>query len=127
MRPQELGRLLQEERLAGATLLIMANKQDVPGALSKEAIREVSVSEGCVAVRAWQQARASAGAGGWPLRPPYRRAAVTTPPPPQALRLDALVGRQWMIVACSAVDGSGLLEGFDWLVKDIAARIYLLE
>lgn len=46
---------------------------------------------------------------------------------PQALRLDDLVGRQWSIVACSAVDGSGLLEGFDWLVKDIAARIYLLE
>lgn len=39
--PQELGRLLQEERLAGATLLIMANKQDVPGALGADAIREV--------------------------------------------------------------------------------------
>lgn len=38
---QELGRLLQEERLAGATLLIMANKQDVPGALGKDAVREV--------------------------------------------------------------------------------------
>lgn len=37
------------------------------------------------------------------------------------------MGRQWRIVACSAVDGRGLLEGFDWLVKDIAARIYLLE
>lgn len=49
------------------------------------------------------------------------------PPGLQALQLDALVGRQWSIVACSAVDGSGLLEGFDWLVKDIAARIYLLE
>ncbi|KAI7838471.1 hypothetical protein COHA_007734 [Chlorella ohadii] len=81
---EELARLLQEERLAGATLLIMANKQDVPGALGADAIRE-------------------------------------------ALRLDDLVGRQWSIVACSAVDGSGLLEGFDWLVKDIAARIYLLE
>lgn len=39
---QELGRLLQEERLAGATLLIMANKQDVPGALGADAIREAS-------------------------------------------------------------------------------------
>ncbi len=38
---QELARLLQEERLAGATLLIMANKQDVPGALGADAIREV--------------------------------------------------------------------------------------
>ena len=46
---------------------------------------------------------------------------------PQALQLDKLVGRQWSIVACSAMDGSGLLEGFEWLVKDISARIYLLE
>ena len=38
--PQELGLLLQEERLAGATLLILANKQDVPGALGADAIRE---------------------------------------------------------------------------------------
>ena len=57
-------------------------------------------------------------------RPP---AAIPTARPLQALQLDRLVGRQWSIVACSAVDGSGLLEGFDWLVKDIAARIYLLD
>ena len=43
---QELARLLQEERLAGATLLIMANKQDVPGALGADAIREVGVGVG---------------------------------------------------------------------------------
>lgn len=30
------------QRLAGATLLIFANKQDLPGALSSNAIREVS-------------------------------------------------------------------------------------
>ncbi|CAJ0943842.1 unnamed protein product [Ranitomeya imitator] len=39
---QELAGLLLEERLAGATLLVFANKQDLPGALSKDAIREVS-------------------------------------------------------------------------------------
>ncbi|XP_069821616.1 ADP-ribosylation factor-like protein 2 isoform X2 [Dendropsophus ebraccatus] len=37
---QELSGLLLEERLAGATLLVFANKQDLPGALSKDAIRE---------------------------------------------------------------------------------------
>lgn len=31
------------QRLAGATLLVFANKQDLPGALSKDAIREVSL------------------------------------------------------------------------------------
>lgn len=29
------------QRLAGATLLVFANKQDLPGAMSKEAIQEV--------------------------------------------------------------------------------------
>ncbi|XP_043783282.1 ADP-ribosylation factor-like protein 2 isoform X1 [Cervus elaphus] len=37
---RELQNLLVEERLAGATLLIFANKQDLPGALSSNAIRE---------------------------------------------------------------------------------------
>ena len=30
------------QRLAGATLLVFANKQDLPGALSAEEIRDVS-------------------------------------------------------------------------------------
>lgn len=34
--------LLFPQRLAGATLLIFANKQDLPGALSCNAIQEVS-------------------------------------------------------------------------------------
>lgn len=38
---QELHQLLVEERLAGATLLVFANKQDMPGALSAEEIKEV--------------------------------------------------------------------------------------
>jgi hypothetical protein len=37
----ELARLLQEERLHGATLLIMANKQDVASAFSMQQIEEV--------------------------------------------------------------------------------------
>lgn len=55
---------------------------------------------------------------------------VAFPPWPsqvQALQLDSLVGRQWSIVACSAVNGSGLLEGFQWMVQDVASRIYLLD
>lgn len=39
---EELNVLLQEERLAGATLLVLANKQDLPGALSAQEIKEVS-------------------------------------------------------------------------------------
>ena len=34
----------------------------------------------------------------------------------EALRLGELRDRNWSIVACSAVDGSGVDEGMDWLV-----------
>lgn len=40
----ELHVLLQEERLAGATLLVLANKQDLPGALSGQEIKDVSAA-----------------------------------------------------------------------------------
>ena len=35
--------ILSFQRLAGATLLVFANKQDLPGALSSDEIRQVSV------------------------------------------------------------------------------------
>ncbi|KAL1855866.1 Arf GTPase arl1 [Diaporthe australafricana] len=35
----------------------------------------------------------------------------------QALRLGELRDRNWSIMACSAVDGSGVTEGMDWLVN----------
>jgi ADP-ribosylation factor-like protein 2 len=37
----ELEGLLREEKLAGASLLIFANKQDVPGALNSEQVVEL--------------------------------------------------------------------------------------
>uniref|UniRef100_A0A3Q3KDJ0 ADP-ribosylation factor-like protein 2 n=1 Tax=Monopterus albus TaxID=43700 RepID=A0A3Q3KDJ0_MONAL len=77
---QELSTLLLEERLAGATLLVFANKQDLPGALSKEAIQEVKncTSHSC-------------------------------------------------FFFCSAVTGENLLAGVDWLLDDIAARIFTAD
>jgi ADP-ribosylation factor-like protein 2 len=41
----ELRILLEEERLAGATLLVLANKQDLPGAISAQEIKDVSEFE----------------------------------------------------------------------------------
>lgn len=82
---QELHNLLQQEKLAGASLLIFANKQDLPGALSLEQISEV-------------------------------------------LDLKAISeNRHWRIQACSAVTGEGLLEGIDFIVQDIAARIFMMD
>ncbi|GAY46882.1 hypothetical protein CUMW_100390, partial [Citrus unshiu] len=81
----ELDNLLKEERLSGASLLILANKQDINGALTPTEIAKV-------------------------------------------LNLEAMdKTRHWKIVGCSAYTGEGLLEGFDWLVQDIASRIYLLD
>lgn len=34
----------------------------------------------------------------------------------EALRLGELRDRNWSIVACSAIDGSGIAEGMNWLV-----------
>eukprot|EP00239_Pterosperma_sp_CCMP1384_P007870 CAMPEP_0197854654 /NCGR_PEP_ID=MMETSP1438-20131217/25070_1 /TAXON_ID=1461541 /ORGANISM="Pterosperma sp., Strain CCMP1384" /LENGTH=172 /DNA_ID=CAMNT_0043469475 /DNA_START=227 /DNA_END=742 /DNA_ORIENTATION=+ len=69
---QELHKLLGEEKLAGASLLILANKQDIQGALTHEQIEK-------------------------------------------ALDMDAMrSSRHCTTVACSAVEGQGLLEGFDW-------------
>ena len=87
----ELALVLQQERLVGATLLILANKQDVDGAVSVEAIA-------------------------------------------QLLQLDndndasseVVKNRHWKILACSAVTGDGLREGMDWIVDDIASRIFML-
>ncbi|KAI9483472.1 MAG: ADP-ribosylation factor domain-containing protein, partial [Benjaminiella poitrasii] len=80
---QELLQLLQEERLAGATLLVFANKQDIAGAMTEQEIRN-------------------------------------------ALGLDDIKSHHWAIFACSAVSGDNLLKGMDWIVNDIASRIYML-
>jgi len=44
---------------------------------------------------------------------------------PQVLDLTSITKRHVRIVACSAHTGEGLLEAFEWLVKDISSRIYL--
>ena len=78
---------MQQEKLAGATLFIFCNKQDVEGALTPKEIRE-------------------------------------------ALELDnteAIQGRHWSIMPCSAMTGDGLLEGMDWMVNDIKNRIFMMD
>lgn len=74
------------QKLAGASILIFANKQDLPGALPVTSIAEI-------------------------------------------LQLDdaQFSNRHWKIVSCSAISGDGLAEGIDWLVQDIASRIFLMD
>ncbi|XP_046847507.1 ADP-ribosylation factor-like protein 2 [Xenia sp. Carnegie-2017] len=80
----ELKSLLLEERLTGATLLIFANKQDLPGALKAEEIKQV-------------------------------------------LELDSIKTHHWHIQWCSAITGENLLLGIDWLVEDIASRVFTMD
>ncbi|PHJ22612.1 adp-ribosylation factor-like protein 2 [Cystoisospora suis] len=80
---EELHKLMKEERLAGATLLIFANKQDVPSSLTAFEISK-------------------------------------------ALELDKMRGsRHWNVVACSAREGAGLIDGLAWLVDDISSRVFV--
>ncbi|XP_065882453.1 ADP-ribosylation factor-like protein 2 [Dysidea avara] len=80
----ELHALLLEERLAGATLLVFANKQDLPGSLSAEEIKE-------------------------------------------CLQLDMIKTHHWQILQCSAVTGENLVNGIDWIISDIASRIFTMD
>lgn len=80
----ELSGLLKEEKLAGATLLVFANKQDLNGAMTKDEIR-------------------------------------------QGLDLDSIRSHHWHIQSCSAMTGENLLTGMDWIVKDVASRIYVMD
>ncbi|EPQ59729.1 GTP-binding protein [Gloeophyllum trabeum ATCC 11539] len=77
----ELHSLLLEDRLAGASLLVFANKQDIQGSMSDEEIRH-------------------------------------------ALDLDSIRSHNWRIWPCSAVTGNNLVTGLDWVVGDVAGRLY---
>lgn len=81
---EELMVLLGEERLAGATLLVLANKQDLPGALSAQEIKDI-------------------------------------------LELDNIKTHHWSVVGVSAVTGDKLLNAVDWMLDDIAKRIFTLD
>lgn len=35
--------------------------------------------------------------------------------------------RHWSIVACSAITGDGLMAGMNWMVDDVASRIFMLS
>jgi ADP-ribosylation factor-like protein 2 len=43
---------------------------------------------------------------------------------PQALDLPGIKSHNWKIWPCSAVTGLNLIEGLDWVVEDVAHRLY---
>ena len=45
----------------------------------------------------------------------------------QAMELDSIKTHHWLIKGCSAVTGENLLIGIDWIIDDIASRIFTLD
>lgn len=104
---EELMVLLKEERLAGATLLVLANKQDLPGALSAQEIKDVS---GFLNLKSYKSL--------CPNCDSFSR---------KILELDNIKTHHWSVVGVSAVTGDKLLNAVDWLLDDIAKRIFTLD
>jgi len=50
-----------------------------------------------------------------------------TSPAPQALDLASIKSHPWAVRSCSARVGTNIEESFDWIVTDIAERIYVLS
>lgn len=42
----------------------------------------------------------------------------------QALQLDLIKSHAWKIQSCSAKTGENLLQGFDWVTKEVSNRLY---
>lgn len=42
----------------------------------------------------------------------------------QLLGLDDIKSHAWRIQPCSAVTGQNLLKGFDWMIDNVASRVY---
>ena len=55
------------------------------------------------------------------------KGALTAEEIQEVLELDKIKTHHWKIVWCSAVTGDNLLEGMDWLLQDISARIFTLD
>ena len=104
---EELEAVLKQERLAGATLLIFANKQDLPGAMSCGEIRQALGLDG---PKGDSEAAESGGGGGAGQQPGGLGGLGSK--------------RHWAIVSCSAVTGQGLLQGMKFLVGDISKRVF---
>jgi small GTP-binding protein len=77
---EELHSLLQEEGMQSATVLVFANKQDMPEALDAAAIAD-------------------------------------------RLGLHGLRSRSWFVQEATATCGAGMIEGMDWLAREVRGRL----
>lgn len=52
-----------------------------------------------------------------------RKTEIDTPAT-QALALPSIISHRWIVHPCSAYTGTGLDAGLDWVVKEVAGRLY---
>ncbi|KAG8772956.1 hypothetical protein FRC12_002814 [Ceratobasidium sp. 428] len=98
---EELHALLQEQRLAGASLLVFANKQDITGSMTDAEIKRVRKNAGLLfVIFGWSNLL-------------Y-----------QALDLPLIRSHRWRIQACSAFTGENVHFGLEWAVSEVAQRVY---
>lgn len=89
------------KRLIGASLLVFANKQDISGSMNEIDIRGASLKRLFIV--------------------DFTHASFLYR---QALDLASINSHQWKILPCSAMTGENLVQGLDWVVNDIAHRLY---
>ena len=101
----ELDAILKEEKLVDASLLVLANKQDVEGAMSG---RDIAEALGLVNIGSSNSVSVSSS--------------------------EVLSGmtsnsskRRWRVQKCSATTGDGILDGFEFITEDVGSRMFTLD
>ena len=101
----ELDAILKEEKLVDASLLVLANKQDVEGAMSG---RDIAEALGLVSIGSSNSVSVSSS--------------------------EVLSGmtsnsskRRWRVQKCSATTGDGILDGFEFITEDVGSRMFTLD
>jgi ADP-ribosylation factor-like protein 2 len=129
----ELETVLNEERLAGASLLVLANKQDLAGALDAGAIASLLGldTDAIGRKRHWLVVPCSAvtSAADLPC------SAVTSAADLPCSAVTSAADQAGGIAQCPAIDTNGdgaqhpsnLEAGFDWLIDDVSSRIFLYD
>lgn len=117
----ELHRMATDEGLAGAAMLVLANKQDVKGYVYRShwVFDPTAFLGGTPAPgsRQIQQLRPA-----FVALPRRSNRCMNAAQISEGLDLTALKDRQWHIVACSALTGKGLEEGLDWLTLRLSGK-----
>jgi ADP-ribosylation factor-like protein 2 len=126
---EELDTVLEQERLAGASLLVLANKSDLEGSLGPEAIARAlklnnnNNNNNIETKTSTGSGRVTKNGGEHPTHDDNNNCNNNNPVLPDESQPNHS-SRHWTIQASSAVTGEGLADSIEWLVRDITDRIY---